>query len=187
VHAEATAAELASDLVAMTRLHQLSTRLIQAGELNALLGEIIETAIDLTRANKGNIQLFQGGVLRIMEQRGFDSRFLDYFNQVEHGKAACGTALQRKERVIIEDVATSPIFAGTTALDVMLAAEARAVQTTPLVNRSGWILGMISTHYSMPQRPSERDLRLLDLLARQAADLIERNQNEQALRESEER
>ncbi|MGH9795428.1 MAG: PAS domain S-box protein, partial [Candidatus Acidiferrales bacterium] len=50
-----------------------------------------------------------------------------------------------------------------------------AAQTTPLSSRSGKLVGMISTHWRRPHQPSERDLRLLDILARQAADLIERN------------
>lgn len=37
----------------------------------------------------------------------------------------------------------------------------------------------------VPQQPTERALRLLDVLARQAADLIERSQIEAALRGSE--
>jgi len=42
---------------------------------------------------------------------------------------------------------------------------------------------MVSTHWNKPYWPSERDLRLLDILARQAADLIERRRNEEALQE----
>jgi len=37
---------------------------------------------------------------------------------------------------------------------------------------------MFSTHYRMPHQPDERALRVLDLLARQAADLIERERAE---------
>jgi light-regulated signal transduction histidine kinase (bacteriophytochrome) len=44
---------------------------------------------------------------------------------------------------------------------------------------------MISTHWSKPHDPPERNLRLLDVLARQAADLIERSEAALALRESE--
>src|SRR5262249_36548351 len=58
----------------------------------------------------------------------------------------------------------------------------RAVQSTPLVSRNGALIGIISTHYAMPRQPNERDLRLIDILARQAADLIERIRVEQALR-----
>jgi PAS domain S-box-containing protein len=44
---------------------------------------------------------------------------------------------------------------------------------------------MISTHWREPHQPTERALRSLDVLARQAADLIERTQVEAALRGSE--
>ena len=46
---------------------------------------------------------------------------------------------------------------------------------------------MISTHWHAPHTPTEDDFRLFDVLARQAADLIERTRAEEALRESEER
>ena len=56
----------------------------------------------------------------------------------------------------------------------LLDAGIRAAQSTPLFSRSGKMLGMISSHWRAPHVPTERDLRLLDILARQAADLIER-------------
>jgi PAS domain S-box-containing protein len=46
---------------------------------------------------------------------------------------------------------------------------------------------MISTHWAKPHYPTEHEFRALDVLARQAADLIERTQVEAALRESEQR
>ena len=46
---------------------------------------------------------------------------------------------------------------------------------------------MLSTHYSQPCQPTDRDLRLIDLLARQAADLIEKFKADEALREIEKR
>ncbi len=46
---------------------------------------------------------------------------------------------------------------------------------------------MISTHWRTPHTPAESDLWRLDVLARQAADLIERSQTEEALRKSEAR
>ena len=142
-----------------------------------LLHEILDAAIEITGAQMGNIQLLEGDLLRITAQRGFEAPFLEFFDAVHGDQAACGTALQRGERVIVDDVVKSDIFAGTPALEVMLAAGARAVQSTPLVSRSGRVLGMFSTHYRhAPQQPSDRALRLLDILARQAADLIEHKQ-----------
>jgi PAS domain S-box-containing protein len=173
-------ARLTEDLAAMTRMQQLSTRLIQSGGTPELLGEILDAGIEITAADMGNIQLLDdGGRLGIAAHRGFAAPFLEFFSEVHDGLAACGSALQRGERVIIEDVASSPVFAGTPSLEVMLAAGVRAVQSTPLVSRTGKVLGMFSTHYRRQHHPTERELRLLDLLARQAADLIERKRGEE--------
>ena len=58
---------------------------------------------------------------------------------------------------------------------------------TTLIGRSGRLVGLLSTHYRVPRRPADRDLSVLDTLARQAADWIERTQAEEALRASERR
>jgi PAS domain S-box-containing protein len=63
----------------------------------------------------------------------------------------------------------------------------RAAQSTPLRSRTGRLLGMLSTHWRTPHTPTEEDFTFFDVLARQAADLIERTLAEEALRESEER
>jgi PAS domain S-box-containing protein len=63
----------------------------------------------------------------------------------------------------------------------------RSVQSTPLTSRSGRPLGTLSTHWRAHHRPTERELRFLDLLARQAADLIDSKRAEAALLESEQR
>ena len=84
--------------------------------------------------------------------------------------------------MIVEDVNLSPIFAGKPALEVQLQAGVRAVQSTPVVSRSGKFLGVFSTHFETSGRPDEQALRLLDLLARLTADIIERSQAETALR-----
>jgi PAS domain S-box-containing protein len=171
----------------MARLQAVSTRLVQSGDSTSLLLEIVDAAIALTDADKGNIQLLDrsSGMLRIVASRGFERPFLEFFKEVHEGNAACGTAFQTGKRVVIDDVTTSPVFAGTPALDALLSAGVHAVQTTPLVARSGRLVGMLSTHYRTPSRPADRDLHVLDLLARQAADWIERTLAEKAMRESE--
>jgi PAS domain S-box-containing protein len=173
----------------MTRLQEVTTRMVRGGDSTSPLQEILDAAIGITSADMGNIQLLDSklGRLRIAASCGFERPFLDYFDSVHEGQASCGTAMARQERVIVEDVTFSPIFVGTPALDVLLAAGVRAVQSSPLVGRSGRLVGMLSTHYRAPGRPTDRDLRILDLLARQAADWTERLQAEQALRDSEER
>jgi GAF domain-containing protein len=109
-------------------------------------------------------------------QRGFQADFLDYFRDVREDSAVCGRALQRQERVIIEDVETDPGFAPHRS--IAASAGFRAVQSTPLCGRGGEPLGMISTHFRLPHRPTEHNLRLTDLYARYAAEVIEHKRAE---------
>jgi len=179
---------LAKELRVMQRLQALSTRLIRHDELHLLLQEILSASTDLIGTDKGNIQLLDpsSGRLRIVVHQGLGRRLVEHF--AEHGwEATCDAAMRQVERVIVEDVATEPSVQGTLGLEIVLEDGIRAIQSTPLITRDGRFVGMLNNHFRVVHRPSESDLRLLDVLARQAADLIERAQAEVALRESEER
>ena len=54
-----------------------------------------------------------------------------------------------------------------------------------MLRRTGQIVGMISTHWREQHTPSERELQIFDVLARQAADLIERRRTMEAALEKE--
>jgi PAS domain S-box-containing protein len=170
------------DLDSMTRLRDLGELCANTNVgLESALQAILDAAIVFTQADKGNIQLVdhKTGSLRIATQRGFDEPFLRFFASVDVGEpAVCGAALKSRGRVVVEDVTESNIFVGQPALDVLLGAGVRAVQSTPLISGGGRVFGMLSTHFSMPHRPSERELRLIDLVARQAADYLNRREIE---------
>jgi PAS domain S-box-containing protein len=179
---------LAAELEAITRLHALSTRLLAADNLSTALDDVLENAIVTSGADFGNIQLYnaQVGALEIVAHRGFGPDFLDYFRlvRVDEG-SACAQAMQSGQRIIIEDVVLDPTYERHRR--IAAAAGYRAVQSTPLKSRNGSILGMLSTHFRLPQRVPERNQRLLDLYARHAADLIERIRIEQTLKEADRR
>ena len=177
--------ELAEELTAMKRLHNFTSRLLATTELQSVLQEVLNESMALQNADFGNVQLInpQTGALEIVAQKGFQEEFLAHFKSVREANSACGRALQQRRRVIIEDVLTDEAFAPHR--QVAVSAGFRAVQSTPLFGRNGEALGMLSTHFRMPHRPAERELRLTDLYVRQAAELIDRKRAEQALRESE--
>jgi GAF domain-containing protein len=156
-------------------LTKLVERLNDCENLDSLLSQILNTAQKITNADMGNIQLIdKDGVLRIRAQNGFSEEFLTFFSGVKESEAACGSALASRKTVVVEDVERSPIFVGKRSLKVMLAAGARAVQSTPMFTQSGELIGVFSTHYHKPRRINEQEMKLLNFLARQAADLIQR-------------
>jgi two-component sensor histidine kinase len=175
-------ARIGADLQDMTLLHRLSDQLLaNSTEIKKCLEEILETAIIISGADKGNIQLLDqnSGVLVIAAQRGFDEAFLKFFAKVSDGDTACGAAMSSGQRVVVEDVLTSEIFVGQPAQTVLTDAGVRAVISSPLMSSTGTLLGMISTYCSKPHRPDERQLRLMDLLSRQSADYLERKRSEE--------
>jgi two-component sensor histidine kinase len=168
---------IAADLRDMTMLNQLSNRLVREGsDFDRNLNTIVDTAIAIAGAVKGNMQLLDPttGALTIAAQRGFEDPFLNSFASVRDEASACAAAMKSGERVIVEDVRESELFAGQPSKQVLLDAGVCAVTSTPLLASTGSLLGMVSIHFGKPHRPNERELHLMDLLARQTADYLER-------------
>jgi PAS domain S-box-containing protein len=174
--------ELATELTAMRRLHEFTIDLQTNTGLEPTLQWALAAVILLQNADFGMIQLYNRatGTLDIVVQHGFQKDFLEYFSGVHDNSFASGRALQRKQRVIIDDVLDDHDFAPHR--DIALSTGFRAVQSTPLFNRAGEILGLISTHFRQPHCLSDRDLRFTDLYAQQIMEIMERRQTEDALR-----
>jgi PAS domain S-box-containing protein len=126
--------------------------------------------------------------LFLLAQTGFASESAKFWQWVQaDDTTTCGVALTHGEPVIVPDVELWDFVAGTEDLRHYRLCGIHAMLSSPLISRKGRLVGMISTHWREAHQPSERELRLFDVLARQAADLIERRAAEEALRESEER
>ncbi|HVN73695.1 MAG TPA: PAS domain S-box protein [Methanoregula sp.] len=178
---------LADNLAVMTRLHDVSTRFAGEGDPNELLAAVLDAAHDISGAELGMVQTVVPGTktLRLTAQRGFTRPFLDFFAVAdERTRAACTEAFRLGRRTIVEDIETSPIYEGAPGLSLLREAGMRSVQATPLWSRSGRIVGILTTMWKYPHRPDDRTLRFIDLLARQAADFIERSQAGETLRET---
>jgi signal transduction histidine kinase/ActR/RegA family two-component response regulator len=185
---QATESRLAAELEEMTRLHQLSSRLLATRDLAIALDEVMDAAMALLGADFGHIQLYnaQKKGLEIVVQRGFAPAFLESFRLVGIGDdSACARAVRSGAPVIVEDVLLDPHYAALRAI----AADAgyRAVHAIPLRIPGGEVLGMLSAHFRAPHRASEHQLRVLELYGRQAVQLIDRLRAEQALRDADRR
>jgi len=142
---------------------------------SGLLTQILAAAALNTGAPMGNIQLVQPetGELAIQAQLGFHRTFLEFFDCVASGHAACGVALQKQTRQLVEDVASCDIFYRSSSLEVLLDANVRAVQSTPLIGSSGNVIGILSTHYDKPRHFPDYELDVIDRYARSAVRIIE--------------
>jgi signal transduction histidine kinase len=164
-------------------LRDVAARLIGAEGSQALFGEILDAAIAITEADAGTIQLHDKATdaLTFLATKGFKTDILTHFASVDASSGSpCGIALATGQRAVIEfhPDAPDPDGANKWHLDAGM----RSAQSTPLVSRTGQPLGMFSTHWREHRTLTEREQRFLDLLGRQAADLIERTQAQDELR-----
>jgi len=187
-------ADLSAELEATQLLQAVATELIHDQEpTDRLYHKLAEAAAAILRSDFASMQMLYpergtGGELRLLASRGFDPEAVKFWEWVRADSGCtCGEALRTRKRAIASDVETCPFMAGTPDREAYLQAGMGAAQSTPLISRDGRLIGMLSTHWRQPHYPSESELRRFDILARQAADVVERARTTEALRESEAR
>jgi hypothetical protein len=160
---------------AMRRLKDVTKDLGSVPQLSSLLPQVLEGALSLMGADLGNIQIIDPatGSLKLVTQAGFGREFLDYFAIVDDNGSACGRAAQRCTQIVIDDVHADPGFAPHR--EIAAASGFRAVQSTPLADYTGRLVGMISTHFQRPHRPSRRDLKVMELYGDLAGEVVTRH------------
>jgi two-component sensor histidine kinase len=184
----ASEARLVNDLAAVNELQRISTELIREQDVRRLYSSLVDAAVTLMRSDFATMQMLhpdrgEKGELQLLAFRGFDPEAVKFWEWVRADSGCtCGRVLHTGRRAVATDVATCDFMAGTPDRDALLNAGVAAAQSTPLVSRSGRLLGMISTHWRKPHSPAENEMQRFDILARLAADLIERKQNEDQIK-----
>jgi PAS domain S-box-containing protein len=183
--------QLARELEDVRLLQQTSAQLIRQDEPRAIYEKILDAAVGIMRSEFASIQMFYpkrglAGELHLLAYRGYTPESAAAWEWIgaDH-PTTCGMALHTGKRCGVPDVETCDWMAGSKDLAFYRQTGVRSLQSTPLISRSGKKLGMISTCWKRVHEPSQRDLRLLDVLARQAADVIERRLAEADVRQKE--
>ena len=167
--------DLAERVELLTRMHDLALRLGGIQEPEPSLQAILDTAVEAQKADFGLLWLHDrdSGALVVRASRNFDATALQFFSRVMPGPGggAAGNAFAQNRRWIIEDVDADPGFEPFRkgAHD----AGFRSIHSTPIVTRSGQLLGVISVHFARKPRPTPQDMQIADVCARHAADVIE--------------
>ncbi len=174
-------------------LRHVATRSVDVRGIEPLYEQILATAVEILHADFASIQMFYpergpSGELRLLGHRGFTAEAARRWEWIgPDSQTTCGEALRTGERVIVPDVRNCDFMAGSEDLQAFLDAGILAAETFPLVSRSGILLGMVSTYWRQPHELSESEQRALDILARLAADVIDRARVEETLWENQQR
>lgn len=168
-------------------LQELGGSLISEDNVQTIYEQILAAAIEIAHSKAGTVQMLDPATdeLVMLATRGFSEETVDYFDRVDaSSNTSCGEALRSGERAYFNfDPASEDKSTSLHVNDGVLSA-----QSTPLVSRLGKAIGMVSVHWGEPDHHlSKRQSRFLDLLARQAADVLEQRRSSDSLRKSEEK
>jgi len=182
-------AQLAGELADAHILHEVSRELLGEDDVAIIHETIIDAACTIMHSPFASLQMLHGATrLQLLAYRGFSPTAAAAWEWLDdHCGTSCGVALATGQRVIYGDVRGMAAEIGEALVENYRETGIVAMQTTPLKSRNGRIVGMMSTHWGEPHQPSEHELRQLDILARLAADLLERRHTDMELRESDRR
>src|SRR5262249_8623648 len=142
-------------------LQSLGAELVRHDGEPGFYEKILDAASRLMHSQFASMQAVETGdegepELRLPAHRGFKPRAARFWERVRMDSATtCAEALRTELRCVIPDVSSSALMKGTMDLVESLALGIRAVQTTPLVSRTGRTVGMLSTHWEHPYAPPE--------------------------------
>ena len=112
----------------------------------------------------------------------------DYTDLIEGGSigpcaCSCGTAAYCGRPIIVEDIATDPLWANFR--DAALPHSLRACWSTPIFSSHGKVIATFAMYYREPRRPSLRDQEIVDQITNLAGVAIERKLTYDQLQRSE--
>jgi formate hydrogenlyase transcriptional activator len=134
----------------------------------ARLADILENLCDTIDAQAGNIisavMLMDTDGMRLWPVAAprLPTGWIEAISPLPIGPCigSCGTAASLKERVIVSDIATDPLWIDYR--DVALSCGLRAAWSQPLFSKNREVLGTFGMYYAEPRTPSESDLQLIE-------------------------
>jgi len=135
---ESAAARTGSELDALRRLQQFSSKLMRRESIAELLDELMDAVVDLTGASKGFLVLFEDGNPSIRVARNVHRENLDAA-VVELSDSIIARVVETRQALIVSDAKSDDKFSGA---ESVINLRLSSVMCVPLLER-GKLLGLI--------------------------------------------
>jgi PAS domain S-box-containing protein len=160
--------ELESQRSDLKRFHDLSVRLSSNLELQRLLNDVLTSIATLQKTDLAMLLLLPERTsknLQVAAYAGFSAEQIKLFGGLP------ASFFSPDRRVLIEDIEQPGTY--FPFMDAATAVGFRAIFSTPIVNVRGDALGVVVSFFRKPHSPGERQSRLVELYARQAANALD--------------
>ena len=160
--------ELESQRSDLKRFHDLSVRLSSNLELQRLLNDVLTSIASLQKTDLAMLLLLperSSKNMQVATYAGFTAEQIQLFGDLP------SSFFSPDRRVLVEDIDQPGTY--FPFVDAATSVGFRAIFSTPIVNVRGEALGVVVTFFRKPHSPSERQSRLVELYARQAANALD--------------
>jgi len=159
--------------------------LAKGDSLTEILDSLCRLVEERAKGVLASILLVDGDCLRHGGAPSLPKAYTDAINGAVIGPSAgsCGTAAYRGEPVIVEDIATDPLWADYR--DLALPHSLRACWSTPVFSSQGKVIATFAMYYREPRRPTERDQEMIDQITHLAGVTIQQKLAQEKLQRSE--
>jgi PAS domain S-box-containing protein len=164
-------------------------RILEMVAIGGALAEILDSLCRLVEEQASgvlaSILLLDGDRLRHGGAPSLPKAYADAINGIVIGPSAgsCGTAAYRGEPVIVEDIATDPLWANYRAL--ALPHSLCACWSTPVFSSQGKVIATFAMYHREPRRPTRHDQEIIDQITHLAGVAIQQKSAQEKLQRSE--
>src|SRR3977135_4359340 len=153
--------------------------------LTEILDSLCRLVEEPAKGVLASILLLDGDRLRHGGAPSLPKAYTDAINGAVIGPSAgsCGTAAYRGEPVIVEDIATDPLWADYR--DLALPHSLCACWSTPVFSSQGKVIATFAMYYREPRRPTQRDQEIIDQITYLAGVAIQQKLAQEKLQRSE--
>jgi len=158
-------------------------------EMNTSKNTSLKIAVDhfllgLERINKGvhcSVVLLDTDRLHIkhLSSPGFPEEFARQIDTLTIGPkvGSCGTAMYRREKVIVGDIATDPLW--ESGREFALSFNLRACWSIPIINSKQQVLGSFACYYRRPILPTSEEINIFERATNLLQIIIENKKAEE--------
>jgi PAS domain S-box-containing protein len=160
-------------------------RVAKGEPLAQILDALCRLAEEQARGVLASILLLEGDRLRHGGAPNLPKAYTDAIDGLTIGPSAgsCGTAVYRAEQVIVENIATDPLWADYRG--AALPHSLRACWSTPVFSSQGKVIATFAMYYREPRSPTVRDQQIIEQITHLAGIAIERKLTQHELSQSE--
>jgi anti-anti-sigma factor len=148
-----------------------SQEVARSGNRATVLDAVLDATAECVDAEMVDLQTAEPphGDLWMERYRDVPTGLLAVLDADAYRSTAPRLALRRRARVVVPDIATDPVLAGSSIQAVLMSFGSRAMHSSPLPAPVGRPIGVVSAHHTRPGRvPTEAEHRRLDTIVTEA-------------------